>query len=292
MMLRVDVRLTDAIVDVLEPFAYQGISIEHDGIPPDKLDEDEIPPPTHQILRVYLPDDARVEQQKDAINTVLASFNVEQPLYRIISEQDWAEAWKAHYHALRLGENIVVRPKWEETTLKPGDVEIILDPGMAFGTGTHPTTQLCLEAIERLMPKNARVIDLGCGSGILSIAAAKLGAASVYAIDIDEVATQAAAANFQFNHTTEKTTLATGGLPEVLALNQSFDFAAVNILARIIIEMCQNRLGDIIRPGGTAIFAGLIEDQVDEVETALREAGFTPQRRYQRQDWILIEAVR
>lgn len=291
MVLRVDIRLTDAVVDVLERHSYQGVAIEHDGIPPDKLDEDELPPPTHHIIRLYLPDDEKAEQHKATINAALGGLAVEAPFYRVISEQDWSEAWKAHYHPLRIGERLVIRPVWENITLHPDDIEIVLDPGMAFGTGTHTTTQLCLEAIEMQLKPGESVLDLGSGSGILSIAAALLGAGHVHAIDIDPVATAAAAENFERNLIREPITLVTGGLPEALALGRTFDFVIVNILARVIIDMSQNGLARLFHPGSRGIFTGLIDSQADEVAAALQACGLRTGKRWQSGDWVMIEAV-
>ena len=212
--------------------------------------------------------------------------------FGLSDEENWAEAWKKHYHPLRIGERIVVRPLWESVDLGPDDIEIALDPGMAFGTGTHPTTQLCLQALETAVSPGTAVLDLGCGSAILAIAAAKLGAGNVYAIDNDPVAMEAAAENVTQNGVADRITLATGSLPEVKALNRQFDLALVNILARIIIPMAESGLGDVVKPGGIAIFSGLIRSQQDEVEAALKQAGLHTENRHFMGDWVLLEARR
>ncbi len=214
------------------------------------------------------------------------------PTYKIVEEADWAEAWKANYHPVRIGRHLLIRPRWIEMELQPDDVEIALDPGMAFGTGTHPTTQLCLEALEDLIVPAAKVLDLGCGSGILSIAAAKLGALHVYALDIDAVAVEAAQENVDQNGTAAKVTVQQGSLDSLVASARRFDLILVNILARIIIEMCANHLGDVVRPGGLAIFSGIIAEQGDDVEAALRTTGLEPYARRQQGDWLVIEARR
>ncbi len=289
----VDVTLSDVIAALMGEFGYQGVAVEQEGIMPLSWGEDNPPPATHFTIRAYLPIDEQLAASRAQLEAALARYPVEAPLYRDVDEDDWAEAWKRFYHPLRIGERIFVRPVWEGAeNAKPDDVEIVLDPGMAFGTGTHPTTQLCLAAIEDWMPPGQNVLDLGCGSGILSIAAAKLGAGNVYAIDVDPVAVEAAEENLTRNGVREDVELTTGGLPEVLALNRPFDFAAVNILARIIVQMCEMGLGEIVKPGGRAVFAGLIETQADKVEAALRQTGLTPLRRRQLEDWVLIEAER
>lgn len=291
--LRTTAALTDDIAEVLSEYGYQGVVVERGDIPDnDPWDEATIPPPTHHIVRAYFPDDDQAAALQAQIRAAVASFPVEPPVFRKLAEEDWAEAWKANYHALRVGERLLIRPAWEHVPPRPADVEIVLDPGMAFGTGTHATTQLCLQAVDEIMPPGARVLDLGCGSAILSIAAAKLGARSVYAIDIDPVAIEAAQGNIAHNDVTEAVTLATGSLPDVLALGAPFDFALVNILARVILQMCDEGLEHVVRPGGTAVFSGLITSQVAEVEAALARIGFTPTNRRTIDDWALIEAVR
>ncbi len=214
------------------------------------------------------------------------------PAYSSVAETDWAEAWKAHYKPLRIGKRILVRPLWIEANLQPGDIEIALDPGMAFGTGTHATTQLCLQALEDRLSPGMTVLDLGTGSGILAIAAAKLGAAHVYAIDNDPVATEAAAGNFAQNGANEAVTIATGSLADALGSGTAYDFVVVNILARIILGMTGDGLERVVKPGGIAVFSGIIQPQADEVEAALRAIGLKPTARRQRDDWVLIETTR
>ena len=214
------------------------------------------------------------------------------PVYSIINEEDWAEAWKVHYHPIRIGKNILIRPLWIDVELRPDDIELALDPGMAFGTGTHPTTQLCLIALEELVQPAQRVLDLGCGSGILSIAAAKLGAYPIHALDIEEISVQATKDNAAQNDVAEKIVAQHGSLENVISSSRRFDLIVVNILARIIIRMCAEGLGQTVRPGGKAIFSGIIDTQADKVEEALRKTGLEPYKRRQQGDWLVIEAYR
>ena len=176
--------------------------------------------------------------------------------------------------------------------LAVGDIEIALDPGMAFGTGTHPTTRLCLEALEDLVQPAQDILDLGCGSGILSIAAAKLGARKVLALDTDAIAVQATRENAAANGTADKITAEQGSLAAIKTSARRFDVVVVNILARVILKMAENQLGEAVRPGGIAIFSGIIETQVEEIEAALRQTGLQPGARRQKGDWVLIEAKR
>jgi ribosomal protein L11 methyltransferase len=214
------------------------------------------------------------------------------PVYATVDEENWAEAWKAHYHPTRIGQHIIVRPLWEEAEIGEGDIEIALDPGMAFGTGTHATTRLCLESLEGMMRPGLNVLDLGCGSGILAIAAAKLGAAKVLALDIDPISVRATEFNAWQNNTAEKISAHQGSLDTVLHSARRFDLLLANILAKTIIAMCDNGLGQVVRPSGQAIFSGVILEQVDDVKAALVRTGLTPTHVRVEGDWVAIEVYR
>ncbi len=294
--MRVDGESAEAVAEVLQRFGHQGVSVEQEGITPDIWDEGEVPPPQNLLVRAYFPDDNRADDTKKQLETALGHMNMmypmPKPVYTIIKEEDWAEAWKVHYHPLRVGKNLLIRPLWIEVDPAPNDLVISLDPGMAFGTGTHPTTQLCLEALEDLTQPNHEILDLGCGSGILSIAAAKLGAKQIVGLDIDPIAVKATLENAEANGVGDKIVAEEGSLEAVIQSSKQFDFIVVNILAKIILKMCENHLGDTVRPDGLAIFSGIIDTQVDEVEEALRKTGLEPYARRQQGDWFLIEAKR
>lgn len=294
--LRINGEAAEAVATELQRYVHQGISIEQADLEPGVHDDGDVPPAQALILRAYFPNDAQAEETRLQIERVLGYMNMmlpmPQPEYTIVSDEDWAEAWKSHYKPVRLGKRILVRPLWIEVEPAPDDIVIALDPGMAFGTGTHPTTQLCLEALERMMTPALDVLDLGCGSGILSIAAAKLGASKVVALDIDQLAVDATYENAAQNDVAEALHIAQGSLETIITSARRFDLVVVNILAKIIIEMCDHQLGATVRPGGRAIFSGIIETQIVEVEAALRKTGLDPVARFQQGDWILIEAKR
>lgn len=294
--MRADGESAEAIAEVLARYGHQGVSIEQAGIPPDTWDESEVPPPQALLLRAYIPDDERVEDTKSKMETALGHmrlmYPMPQPAYRTLESEDWSEAWKAHYQPMRIGRRLLIRPLWIDIEPAHGEIEIALDPGMAFGTGTHPTTQLCLEALERQIEPAQYVLDLGSGSGILAIAAAKLGARQVLALDIDPIAVAATAENASANGVGAKIIAQCGSLESVLGGARRFDLVLVNILARVILQLTEQGLGEIVRPGGAAIFSGIIDTQQDEVEAALRRAGLQPHTRHQQGDWMLIEAKR
>jgi ribosomal protein L11 methyltransferase len=295
--LRVDGESAEAVAEVLQRYGHQGVSIEQDGIEQGKWDDGDIVPLADKLtIRAYIPADKRAEDSKIRLENVLGHMSMMYPMpkpeYIAVKETDWAEAWKTHYHPIRIGKNLLIRPLWIDVELQSDDIELALDPGMAFGTGTHPTTQLCLIALEARVQPAMRILDLGCGSGILSIAAVKLGAKSLLATDIDPIAVKATKENAEQNGVSEKITAEVGSLADLLSTSQQFDLIVVNILARIIIEMCAQGLGQVVRPGGIAIFSGIIDTQIDDVEQALRETGLEPYQRRQQGDWITIEARR
>lgn len=294
--MRVDGESAEAVAEVLQRYGHQGVSVEQEGITPDIWDEGEVPAPQNLLVRAYFPDDHRAADTKKQLEIALGHMNMMYPMpdpqYTVIKEEDWAEAWKVHYHPLRVGKHLLVRPLWIDVDPEPDDLVISLDPGMAFGTGTHPTTQLCLEALEDLTQANHEILDLGCGSGILSIAAAKLGATQVVGLDIDPIAVKATLENAEANGVAEQIIAEEGSLEAVIKSGRQYDLIVVNILAKIILQMTENNLGDIVRPGGLAIFSGIIDTQVEEVEVALRQTGLEPYARRQQGDWFLIEAKR
>lgn len=294
--LEVDGEAAEAVADLLARYGHQGVVIEQPGFPIEVW-PDEIPPADRLIVRAYFPADARADaaqqQLREALWYMSRLYPMPEPTFTVVKDEDWAEAWKRHYHPLRLGRRLYIRPQWTAIPdPRPDDIVLVMDPGMAFGTGTHPTTQLCLIAIEEHLDGQpvADVLDLGCGSGILGIAALKLGAARVLALDTDELAVHATAQNAAYNEVGERLTVQQGSLEALHHSARRFDLLLVNILAKVIIALCEEGLGDVVCAGGTAIFSGIIQDQADEVEAALRRAGLEPYRRCTQGDWVAIEA--
>ncbi len=240
-------------------------------------------------VKTYLPLDEKGLKTRQRIEEALWHLSQIYPLappeFRELSEEDWANAWKKHYHIQRIGQRIVIKPQWQEYAPRPNDVVIELDPGMAFGTGLHPTTQMCLQALEEHLKPGTEVLDLGTGSGILAIAAAKLGAGAVLALDSDPLAVKAARSNVRANGVQDIVTVELGSLDRAPG---KFGFVLVNILAKVIIELSAQGLADRVRPSGLLVAAGIIEEQEAEVAAALKEHGLEIIERRQEKDWVTL----
>jgi len=211
---------------------------------------------------------------------------------RLVHEADWANAWKVHFPVLRVGERIVIRPTWRRHKRQAGDVVLALDPGMAFGTGLHPTTRLCLAALESLADRGAiegaRVVDVGSGSGILSIAAGLLGARSILAVDVDPIAVEASAANARRNKLTRRIRAREGSAPTG---EGPFDIVLANLIASLLVVLADGLVEDL-RPGGTLLASGIFANREAEVVAAFEARGLVIARRYNEGDWVALEVVR
>lgn len=282
----------EIVAEILSDYGHQGVSMDHLDIDANLWDGSPVPEPEWLQLRAYIPVDETTPDSRARLEADLIANRLPEPSYRRVAETDWAEAWKANYHTERIGQRIIVRPLWESYDPKPDDIVIALDPGMAFGTGTHPTTQLCLIALENMIRSGHRMLDLGCGSGILSIAAAKLGARDILALDIDPIAAKVTDENIAQNGVAEHITAQQGSLDTVLRSARRFDVLAANIIAKVIIEMCEQGLGQVVRPGGKAIFSGVIAEQLEDVQAALRATGLQPGEVTRDGEWVGIAAYR
>jgi ribosomal protein L11 methyltransferase len=206
-----------------------------------------------------------------------------------VAEKDWEEAWKKRLTVLRIGERIVIQPSWLDYDAGPEDVVIRLDPGMAFGTGLHPTTQICLRALEDFVQPGMEVLDLGTGSGVLAIAAAKLGAARVLAVDNDPQAVVVARRNVIDNGVGDRVQVREGSL---LDISDYYDLVVVNILARVIVELIEEGLAEHLRPEAVLITAGITIDSASGVAAAFERGGLDLTDQRQQDDWISLLARR
>ena len=204
-------------------------------------------------------------------------------------EEDWANAWKDYYHVTHIGQRLVIRPSWRDYTPKGDEVVLELDPGMAFGTGLHPTTRMCLEQVEQRTQPGMRVLDVGTGSGILALAAVKLGAASVHCIDNSSVAVESAMANAASNQLSDRIAVNLGVLDEAEArrLTGHYDLVLANIIARVIGSIAPN-LAQVLAPDGFLITSGIIEDRRHEAEQPLLNAGLRLIDQVMIDDWVTL----
>ena len=245
--------------------------------------------PERVILRTYLPAGSRERFARIEVGIKLVSLL--EPLGDLIvnevKEEDWQNSWKSHFHLLKIGDRLVIKPSWIEYEAQPGEVVIEIDPGMAFGTGYHPTTYTCLQALEEWVKPGAAVLDLGVGSGILSIAALGLGAGSVTALDIDSQAVRAARQNFRRVGVTRQVTLAQGSVPHAAAKAGHFDLAVANISARAVGERAQS-ICPTLRPGGAFIASGMVRGQETQVVETLDGLGWSVVQEWAREDWVTL----
>jgi ribosomal protein L11 methyltransferase len=337
-----DIEAVEVVSEILTRFAPGGTSVEPGfGLIDEGLGAvvDTTKP---AIVRAYLPgiDPAAVEAAVAEATLALSHLQafdlrpIGELQTRLVHEADWAEAWKNYFPVLRVGSRIVIRPTWRRHRRRPDDVVLSLDPGMAFGTGLHPTTRLCLAALETLADEGllgsgygagrggsgtgrsagragsgagrgagragsgagrgagrgggARVIDVGCGSGILAIAAAKLGAGELLGIDTDPIAVESTLANARLNGLARRVRVRRGSLPSG---EGPFDLVLANLIASLLVQLA-SLLRDEMAPGGRLVASGIFRDREGDVRTALEAAGLELGRRWAEEDWVALEAVR
>jgi ribosomal protein L11 methyltransferase len=314
-----DVEAVEAVSEILTRFAPGGTSVEPGFALSNEGLGAVIDPALPAMVRAYLPglDPAAVRQAIDDATTTLGhlqAFGLRPigPLQtRLVREEDWAEAWKSHFPVLRIGRRLVIRPTWRRHHKLPGDVVLSLDPGMAFGTGLHPTTRLCLAALETLADEgllgqaatdatdqageaghrrsgSARVLDVGCGSGILAIAAGKLGARELLGVDTDPIAVESTAANAALNGLTRRIRVRKGSVPTG---DGPFDLVLANLIASLLVQLAAPLCNELA-PGGTILASGIFRDREGDVRAAFEGAGLTIRRRWAEEDWVALEAVR
>lgn len=246
------------------------------------------------IIKAYLPVNSylleTIEQIKLLIN--------ELPIYGIeigkgtitvseVDEEDWATSWKKYYKPVQISERFWIKPSWEEIPENNQQLVIELDPGMAFGTGTHPTTILCIKALEEVIKGGEEVIDVGCGTGVLSIAAAKLGAKNVLALDLDSVAVESAGQNIAINSVDNRVRVRQNNLLE--GIEQQVEVIVANILAEVILRFIDSAKG-LLKEKGYFITSGIINTKADLVREALEEAGFRIVKKLDQEDWVAFIA--
>jgi ribosomal protein L11 methyltransferase len=241
------------------------------------------------MLRTYLPVDSR--QRLAHIDVGVKLVSAVEPLgqlqVREVVDEDWQNSWKSHFDLLKVGHRLVIKPTWIDYEASAGEMVIEIDPGMAFGTGYHPTTYTCLEAIEELTAVQSSVLDLGTGSGILAIATVRLGAEHVVAMDIDSQAIKAARQNLRRTRTSKQVTLVQGSLPHATAPAGKFDMAVANISARAICDRAPF-IVPTLRPGGVLVASGMMREQSPQVIDSLTELGCSLSQEWSKEEWVTL----
>jgi ribosomal protein L11 methyltransferase len=305
--------MVEAVSEVMGRYVQGGVAIEE---PYRLLDDGQVHVPIPNApatVRCYVPADAAGEEARARIEEGLwhlrqiagalgATGEIGPMEAQQIAEEDWANAWKEHFYVLHLGNRTVIKPSWRDYDPQPHEVVVELDPGMAFGTGLHPTTRTCLLALEDVIRPGDRILDVGTGSGILAIAALRLGATSVLALDVSQVAVEATRTNAEVNDVADRMQVHLATLegaagepyfplpPAVAVLGAEvgvYDVVVANIIARVIAQLAP-ALVRATCPGGTLIASGIIAERRAEAEEPLRAAGLVDIREIIEGDWVTL----
>ncbi len=282
--------IVEAVSEVLGRFVTGGVVTES-GVEYNDA-EDEGTPVGPVRIYGFIAVDENLENTRRNLEEALWHMGQIQPLppleFRYINDENWMAAWKEHYKPIPIGKKLLVLPAWLPNTY-PDRIAVRIDPSMAFGTGTHPTTRLCMQAIEAYQEPGKTVIDVGCGSGILSITAALLGSGEILAVDIDNASVISTKENAQANGVLEKIETGLGSVKEVksgLYSRKKAPLVVANILAPVIIRLFEAGLADLLAEGGTMILSGILAEQADGVEAAAVARGLHPVERLQIDDWV------
>ena len=280
---RVNQEAAEAVAEVLSRYAPQGVAID--------LDE---ATGTEVTVKAYLTVNEGIEARRRKVEEGLWHLShiwpiIPAPSFRAVADQDWTATFKEQIPVLHLGQRVVVKPSWRTYAPAKGEVVLELDPGIAFGTGLHPTTQLCVAALEGMLQSGMSVLDMGTGTGILALVAAKLGAGQILAVDNDENAVIAARRNARANGLEAQIELRFGSLADV---KTSYDLIVANILAPVIIAMAESGLVRRLRADGILIASGILEEQAESVVEVLDRTGFQVLERRQMDEWMALIARR
>ncbi|MFZ1984592.1 MAG: 50S ribosomal protein L11 methyltransferase [Desulfatitalea sp.] len=284
--------IVEWIADIFQDLGTSGVVVDDPHLEPaEGWGSDAVARPLQPAVTGYLPADDRLEARRAELEQALADLARGHRLqytvtYQGLDEQDWAESWKAFFYPEAITARLVVKPTWQEYAPEPGQQVIEIDPGMAFGTGTHPTTAMCVQLLENHLRPGQAVLDVGTGSGILLIAAAKLGAGRLSGVDLDPLAVAIARDNLRLNGIApERSELRCGYLVDVV--ESRFDLVVANILADVIIDLL-DRIVSVLRPGGLFICSGIIESCRETVARKMTACGFRIDETLTRGEWVAL----
>lgn len=254
---------------------YSDVVKELDGVYGDLIDEELLQKDrTISSVSVFIPEIKNPAESVGFITSRFETLGIPAKVECIgVSEEDWADSWKKYYKPIKTGEKLVIVPLWEKYEAGEDEIVVLMDPGMAFGTGTHETTRLCAALLEKYLKRGDKMLDVGCGSGILAICASKLGAASCFACDIDPNAVRVAKENVEINKTGNVTVAVSDLLAGTDRIDGGYDICCANIVADVIIRMAP-AIGDYISDDGVLIVSGIITERADETVSALSDSGW------------------
>lgn len=289
----------EAIAGIFHNLGSGGVVIEDPQgarkyVNKDKWNPDSVSPDfmNHQfvVVKAYFRDEnSIIEQLKASLKAVKENFNVECRVYfDEVREQDWEESWKKYYHTFKVGERLIIKPSWEDYQAEESEVVIEIDPGMAFGTGIHASTRFCLTFVEKYIKGGEIIIDAGCGSGILSIAAARLGASKILSMDIDEVAVRIARENIILNQLQDVIEVREGDILAVAA-GRKADVILANITAEVV-SLLIPEAAQVLKSGGWFFGSGIVDSRWPGVEKKLAEHGFVIEEVLTDIDWVGVAA--
>ncbi len=255
---------------------YSDVDQELDGVYGDLIDESIMTADRNTAyVSIFIPETRSPAETELFVKQKFADLGMNVTVEHIgLSEEDWAHSWKKYYKPIKTGNRLVIVPVWETYEAEEGEITVLMDPGMAFGTGTHETTRLCSAMVEKYTKPGCKVLDVGCGSGILAICASKLGASECFACDIDPQAVKVAVENTELNHTPNVKCAVSDLLKQVEATDGGYDVVVANIVADIIIRLAPD-VGQYLADDGVFIVSGIIEERANEVIDALTAAGYT-----------------
>jgi len=292
----------DAVSEILTRFGANGVSVEDKSgldkdlteVNWDYVDENIISNDGIACVRAYYQEDTNKEKTAKSIDEALiqagkylkiGEYSIET---KYVNDEDWQNEWKKYYKPIRIGKSIIIKPSWEDIEINDREIVVELDPGMAFGTGTHESTRMCMELLEKYIENGNNLLDIGCGSGILSILGAKLGCSKISSIDIDSVAVKTALENMKINKVGNIASVKKATIDELMA--EEYDMVVANIVADVIIDITP-KVTKFLKENGLFIISGIINDRKDQVVKTIIDNGFKIVELSNMGEWVAIASV-